>query len=324
MIKKLLGNTRRYIYNQVEKPAVILLYHRVTELASDPQQLAVSPSNFYEHIQLLKNKYNLLSIEEFSDLLLSHKKIPDNACIITFDDGYADNLLEAIPILESLNSQALFYITTSNLDTDKELWWDELERIILCYDTLPGSIEIGINGRLTRYPTSSSTEKMNTYQELHPALKYLLPENRNSILDSLRQTIGISATGRISHRLLTNTELVQLHRSPAAVIGAHTHNHPALSILAYREQLHEIEQSKTILEKLVNQRIDHFSYPFGSKKDYNKDSIRASRETGFKMVCANYYDQVHSWTDIFQVPRVLVRNWDKQAFGNFLSGCFIY
>lgn len=324
MIKQFLGSSRRYLLNRLENPAIVLLYHRVTNLEHDPQLLAVHPDNFYEQINMLKKNYTLLRIDEFSELLLTKKRIPKNTVIITFDDGYADNLYEALPILESLNSQALFYITTSNINTNYELWWDELERIIL-HDNFPSDnieIKTGINALC--FSSSNAEERMDIYHALHPYLKYGRIEAREGILNQLRQLTGMTKCGRKTHRLLTTDEIKQLGESSAAIIGAHTHNHPALSVLSYKEQTEEIRRSRIILENALNKKIDHFSYPYGNKKDYNKDSLLACRELGFKIVCANYYGQAHSWTDVFQIPRILIRNWNRKDFKNHISKSFSY
>ncbi len=113
---------------------------------------------------------------------------------------------------------------------------------------------------------------------------------------------GLSDTGR-STSPSTSGELVKMNESAAAVLGAHTVNHPALSVLKYEDQLTEIDLSRKFLKNVLKQKIEHFSYPYGGKNDYNKDSIKACREIGFKLVCANKYNQVHSWSDIFQVPK---------------------
>lgn len=322
MIKQFLGRSRRYVLNRVNSPALVLLYHRVTDPGSDPQLLSVSPENFYEQVNLLRTKYALLEVEEFFQLLKNKKKFPKNACILTFDDGYADNLLEALPILETLKSQALFYITTCYLGTARELWWDELERIILEPTQLPPAIDLEIHGKTYRFTVATSAERWNSYHALHPLLKYLPPKQRDEKVDQLRQMAKLPVNGRPSHRMLTVNELKQLGNSSAAIIGAHTLNHPALSVLPYEQQLEELRQSKTFLENALSKTVDHFSYPYGSKRDYNSDSIRACREAGFKMVCSNFYNQVHSWTDLYQIPRALVRNWDKPTFDKFITSSF--
>jgi peptidoglycan/xylan/chitin deacetylase (PgdA/CDA1 family) len=323
-VKKFLAPAKRYILNRIDDPSIVLLYHRVTDLAIDPQMLCVKPDHFYEHIHFLKKNYSLLGIEEFSYNITKGKKMPPKSVMLTFDDGYADNYYEALPILESLDAQALFYITTSNLNTDYELWWDELERILLGDYVLPDYIKTSNGRQILRLPTSNITERLASYHSLHPYCKYSTPAKRNRIVENLRESAGISAVGRKSHRLMTIVELKHLSESPASVIGAHTLNHPALSVLSYEQQQEEISQSKIFLENLLEYPIQHFSYPYGSKKDYNKKSIRICHEAGFKMVCSNYYGQVHSWTNCFELPRILIRDWTKQIFSQYMTKIFQY
>ncbi|HVU55843.1 MAG TPA: polysaccharide deacetylase family protein [Puia sp.] len=323
MVRRTAAALRRYLLAQVDTPAVVLLYHRVIRLPSDPQLLAVKPDNFYDHVSWLKSHYTLLNIDEFTALVGEGKKMPKRAVVLTFDDGYADNRLEALPILETLQGQALFYITTSRLDTAQELWWDELERIFLLPGTLPPILDIEIKGRQYHWPTGTKKERTSAYHLIHPLLKFLIPSERDRVIGQLLQWAGLDATGRPSHRMLTSEELIQMHRSPAAVIGAHTHRHPALSALTKEQQREEIFQSRDILKQLLGDKILHFSYPFGGKRDYNQDSVQLCKEAGFKLTGSNFYGQVHRWTDPWQVPRILVRDWPKAEFARYLSKFFI-
>jgi peptidoglycan/xylan/chitin deacetylase (PgdA/CDA1 family) len=94
--------------------------------------------------------------------------------------------------------------------------------------------------------------------------------------------------------------------------------------LRYEEQFNEINTSKQILEKLLKRKIEHFSYPYGGRGDYNDHSINICKEIGFKMVSANRYGQVHSWTNAYEVPRILVRNWNKAEFKKKVEKFFKY
>ena len=73
----------RFLENLIDSPAVILIYHRVTKTIIDPQLLAVEPENFYTQIDYLKKNYNLLTVEEFSHLIRSGKKLPSKSVLIT-------------------------------------------------------------------------------------------------------------------------------------------------------------------------------------------------------------------------------------------------
>ena len=312
----------RFLSNLIDTPAVVLIYHRVTNLPLDPQLLSVSPENFDNQIKFLKEKYLVMDIEEFSEIISNTKKVPKNTVVITFDDGYADNLYEALPILEAHHAQALFYISTSLLDTKLEFWWDDLERVFLTGHTIPNQLALDINNISYTFNTSNSDEKKETYNALHPLVKNCKTIDRDNAVKRIVNWSGLSREGRESHRMLTTQELIKLSKSKSSVIGAHTHTHPKLSLGSFQEQMDDIALSKRNLEKILNNKIEHFSYPFGSKEDYNAESVLVCKKLGFKMVCANYHNQVHRWHSKFELPRMLVRNWSLKEFKDKMNVFF--
>ena len=312
---------QRFIANIFDEPALILIYHRVTELDFDPQLLAVKPDNFYNQIKYLKENYNLVSVEEFSELINSKKEFPKGTILLTFDDGYYDNLQEAVPVLESLSAQSLFYLSTGLLNTNEETWWDQLERIFYS-NKLSKTLSISIKNIQYNFDSSGKEKIDDTYNKVHRLIKYLKVDERKEIIDKLFDWSKVEKSGRISHRFLSFDEVKKMSELKSAVIGAHTHSHTPLSILLYEEQKNDIEKSKEILENITGKEIKHFSYPFGAKKDYNADSLKISSELNFDFVCANYYLQVHRWSDKYSLPRVLVRDWEIDYFKNFIKKSF--
>lgn len=117
---------------------LILMYHRVADVDVDPWALSVSPQHFDEQLEVLKSHYHPLSLQQ---LVQAHKQhnIPKRAVAITFDDGYADNLLQAKPILERHNIPATVFVITGTLGNSDEFWWDALERLLLQPGACPSS-----------------------------------------------------------------------------------------------------------------------------------------------------------------------------------------
>jgi peptidoglycan/xylan/chitin deacetylase (PgdA/CDA1 family) len=314
MIKSYIGSAKRYLSNAVDNGGAVMLYHRVIDLENDPQMLAVSPDNFYKQVKYLKENFELLPTQQFYEFLYSRNKLPKRAVILTFDDGYSDNFYNALPVLESLKAQALFYISTSKLNSSFEMWWDDLERIFLTALPLPKQLRLMVQNKEYQFSTGAEKNKAETYYQLHALLKYCKPIERDSLISRLHNWAGAGAEGRRNYYIMTADEVKKMSLSPSAVIGAHTHNHPALCTLNYEEQLAEMIDSKTILKHITNKEIEHFSYPYGSRSDYTRDSVCAAKAAGFKMACANYYGQVHRWSNLFTIPRILVRNWTLDEF----------
>lgn len=122
---------------------LMLLYHRIDIAGSDPQLLSVSLRHFEEHLQVLQ-KYRSMRC---SDLVSSDSRqnFVTNSFVITFDDGYADNLINAEPVLRKYRTPATVFISTGMVQRRKEFWWDALTRIIFGSQHLPDQLELKLD-----------------------------------------------------------------------------------------------------------------------------------------------------------------------------------
>lgn len=95
----------------------ILMYHSIS--ADDPENsLLVAPDMFNEQMKWLSdNGFTAMSLDEVYEAF-NTGKVPKKPVAITFDDGYADNYLEAYPILKQYNMKGTFFIITNNTDKD--------------------------------------------------------------------------------------------------------------------------------------------------------------------------------------------------------------
>src|ERR1700759_3055747 len=102
---------KRNVYPQNSKcNIIVLMYHRVDKVDTNPWSICVSPENFEKQIRFLKQNFNIITVDELVIQLRSNT-INQNAVCITFDDGYADNYIHAKPVLEKYNCPATFFIT---------------------------------------------------------------------------------------------------------------------------------------------------------------------------------------------------------------------
>lgn len=299
---------RNRLFNRIDPPVVVLLYHRVGTLAADPQMLAVNPDNFRGQLRHLKERYPILRFED------DWSGVSRPSVAITFDDGYADNLHEALPILEEVGVPATVFVTSGYVGSSREFWWDDLERIIGETPALPGNFRLDDPEYGRSWPTGTACERETLMREIHSLMKKLSPERRDGWFAQLRCWATVAETGRATHRSLTQEELRRLGASPWVTIGAHTVTHTPLSSLPPKRQREEIVRSRRDLEGWLGRPVTVFSYPFGGRRDYDRASIRICREAGFARAAANVAGQAHRWTDPLQVPRQLVRNWTVGEF----------
>jgi len=296
------------LLNRIDPPVIVLLYHRVATLLSDPEMLAVTPEIFRQQMQYLKDTFPLVRFED------DWSNAVKPAVCITFDDGYADNSLEALPILEEVGVPATFFISTGTIDTKQAFWWDELERIIMETQILPSSCTLSEGRSVKTWPTATRSEQQGFYQDIVAALKNDTVEERNSRLSQLRQWAGAEEEIADTYRAMTVDELCLLAQSSWVTIGAHTVTHTRLSSLPPAAQAEEIAASKRQLEAWLSRDIKVFSYPFGRRSDYTQETVTLCRKAGFARAAANFAGQTHSWTDPYQIPRHLIRNWPLDTF----------
>jgi peptidoglycan/xylan/chitin deacetylase (PgdA/CDA1 family) len=313
--RSLLCTPYKFVLNHLDSPVIVLLYHRVTALTSDPEMLAVTPDNFRAHMRYLKEHVPLVRFDE------DWSKVTKPAVVITFDDGYADNALEALPILEEVGVPATFFVSTGTIGTAREFWWHELERMFLGQQDLPSrfTLEDELFGK--SWLTGTSCERQECYRGIVALMTAVDVVRRDSWLGQLRNW-GQSdvMTGVNPHRSLTTGELQLLAKSPWTTIGAHTMTHTQLSSIPADRQREEIGGSKKQLETWLDQEITVFSYPFGKRCHYTAETVTLCRDAGFIKAASNFPGQVHRWTDPYQIPRHLVRDWSVDTFVKRLKG----
>ena len=246
--------------------------------------------------------------------------VNEKSVVITFDDGYFDNYKYALPILESHEVPATFFICSGNIDTNREFWWDDIERLILLNDNLPQ--EIVIDGESLKLDTDESL--LESYYRLHTLLKSMTPEKRDTALDKLENELCPSVKNRSDYRSMTSSELLAFSRSRCVTIGGHTVTHTRLSNESNGKQKWEIEESKKQVEKYLSKPIETFSYPFGNRDDYTQQTIEILKKVGYRKAASNYPGIWDPSIDGMEIPRNLIRNWSVKEFARNLNKIWDY
>jgi peptidoglycan/xylan/chitin deacetylase (PgdA/CDA1 family) len=323
----------RWVLGLSHPAGVALLYHRVAEPASDPFQLCVSPRQFAEHMDVLSRNYLPVRLDELGD----SPRPGRTPVAVTFDDGYADNLHAALPVLERYGIPATFFITTGCISAAEEFWWDELDRLVSSAGTVPPGLEVRLAGAVhtwTLADRSGGSQQPGAQwsiagaklpSALHRAAVELVPlfrranhTQRQELIEQLRRQLSVPPAVRPSHRTLTTDELVALARSPLADIGAHTLTHPVLAHRTESEQRAELLGCRTVLRELTGCPIAAFAYPHGRPTtDYTPETVRLVREAGYDTAWTTVPAPLTAG-DPWQRPRFIVPGGDGDRFARWL------
>jgi peptidoglycan/xylan/chitin deacetylase (PgdA/CDA1 family) len=307
----------------VEPKPLILNYHRIAEEPIDPWGLAVSPAHFAEQLQVLRHTRHPLPLTEFVSAFAAGT-LPAAAIAVTFDDGYADNLLAGKPLLAAADIPATVFLTTGCLDRREEFWWDELARLVLL-EHGPQKLKIVVRGEVLHFdfgrPSAPGASpwltwllrrrRRRAHRAIWRALRPLDSEERWRLMAEIRSKLAGRHSQPGSGRAMTSAEVRALVDDQLITIGAHTMTHPSLTEIGPDARRREIAESKAACEALTGKPVPGFAYPYGDLDDRVRSAVK---EAGFVYACSNRSGPVTAASDLLALPRLPIGDWGSDAF----------
>jgi peptidoglycan/xylan/chitin deacetylase (PgdA/CDA1 family) len=301
-----------------------LTYHRVFDAPEvyhfDRGVIDVGPEAFDAQLKVLSRYFNVVGIDEVCAHYAGEEKLPPNAAVVTFDDGYLDNLEVAAPILKDNGMRGVFFIATTYIEDRRVYWWDRINYLL--HHAEPGRrcVELEYPTRLTLDLDNDREGALGTLLQL---LKIQFNLDVERVLDELAAGLGV-AWDRDLERELTDGfvmtwDQVRALRKMGMDIGSHTRSHRALQTVPHGELVGELSGAKQDLERELGEPVHSISYPIG-RSIANLDPIRqALRDAGFKVGFTNASGAQPLWgeSDCYDLRRIAV---EPEYQGSFFRG----
>lgn len=274
------GDNLLRILNQTPR---ILFWHGVDTLPdSKIEAESISKDDFLKQIMYLRKYFNIISMDDFHDKFntnnLSKKDI-----VLTFDDGYKNNLKILAPIMREMNIPYTVFITTNNIENGN-LFPTSIARIILLGSNLE---KIYIPLIKKEYLLNTQENKKNTYKEISNLLKTLPHSDVNIICKDLINNLTSDEVMILKKKYssiipLTWEEVKELDEM-GATIGSHCIDHICCHSNQNKEEVkYQIEESKRIIEDKLQKECKYFAYPNGNYTDFSNDCVsNANYKLGF-------------------------------------------
>ncbi|XYK81449.1 MAG: polysaccharide deacetylase family protein [Labrenzia sp.] len=284
----------------------VFMLHRVRPARSGGFQpnrhLEISPEFLRSTVERIRaNGYKIIALDEAVDLLKSGYG-RERYAVLTFDDGYRDNLEYALPVLRELGAPFTVFVASGLVDRSSELWWLALELIIAANDQIVFSSD-------PDEPTvcESVDEKCSCFNRLVAHLKNDVSEaDQRAIIRALSSQYGIDLAQLADQEMMTWDEVRELASDPLVTIGAHTHDHFALARLTEEAARQDIEKGLERLEAELGQRPKHFAYPYGKHNAVDAVSAEVVGKFGFASAVTTFPGVLQSASarDLMLLPRV--------------------
>jgi peptidoglycan/xylan/chitin deacetylase (PgdA/CDA1 family) len=310
--------------------AVVLVYHRIGERALDPWHLTIDPEIFAGQMETLARDWSPLSLAELVEGFV-RRRLPERAVAVTFDDGYADNLEVAAPILLEHGIPATLFVTTEVIDSGALPWWDELASLLLEPAELPARLTLSSGGGRWEIPPLAAGERgsaanasrpweaepgtrLHAFYDVWLAVRALDVPTREASLDEIAEWAGAPRpSGRV---LLTWEQLRELAALPGFDLGAHTLTHPALPNCSPEEARAEVAGGADRLRARAGVEAEQLAYPFGA---WTRSVARLVAELGFRAAYTTDGNAISWSSSPHAFPRVPAEGHAPGEFARLLA-----
>ena len=282
----------------------ILIFHRVHDDIDPLFPGEPDKQRFDQILGWVRRWFTVLPLDS-AVRQLREGSLPAAAAAITFDDGYADNERNAMPILQRHGMAATFFVASDFLDGGR-MWNDSVVEAVR--GSRHANLDLDAAG-LGRHALDSMDERRRAIQAILQQIKYLEPVQRRAAVTAVVK----AADAPLPDDLMMSTRQLRALQAGGMQIGAHTSTHPILARLDDNGARAEILEGKSRLESLLQARIGMFAYPNGKPgQDYLASHVAMVQALGFDAAVSTAAGVASREGDYFQLPRFTP--WDRSAW----------
>ena len=244
------------------------------------KSLAISPEGLENWIKFFKSKgFDIISMDEVIERINSKKS--KKFVAFTIDDGYKDNLVHGLPILEKHEVPCTIYVSNCFPNNKAVYWWYFLEEYIQKSNSINLS-PIGID----YFKEYSPENQKEIYDEIREILR---KSDYNTHCLFAKEICGIKNLEEINESLnLSWSEVKKISENPLISIGGHTCHHVSLKNQNTSTFKREICNGTRELSRQIGQDVHHFAYPYGSLDDVNVNGIMELKKNNYSSAVLNH------------------------------------
>ena len=261
----------------------VLMYHRVC----DPDAadffgmrgvVSATPIEFAAQMEYLSRNYNFISLVDCLGWIYDDQPLPPRSLMITFDDGYRDNLTNAMPVLSAYKIPFILFPAIAYLEDQRVFLWDGVAEAFrnstLKSTKLP---------RLGVRDWSREGDKDRIAEEWAGAVAPLDERTRSTLIEELSEILKYDVLAKPPAGTHLSWSDLQEMTDHGCTVGAHTVTHPMMLRMPPEEVSNEIEISRDTLEKKLGVSVLSFAFPFGRLTDYDLAYVPLLMRSGLKV-----------------------------------------
>ncbi|MGB9198122.1 MAG: polysaccharide deacetylase family protein [Terriglobales bacterium] len=280
--------------------------------------MSVSVNEFDWQIGYFKKHYHPINFQEFSDWYFRGAELPPYSVLITFDDGHANNLRFALPVLKKHDVTALCFVLTGGFGMSQQMWYEEAYYRLIYSPAKKWCMRDG-----ACLPLETAEQRVAACSRFFTLCRTFSENERREELQAVRSQLPVSDAGpefddRFS--FLSEDDVRQLAAN-GVEIGSHTATHPVLGALDPESARRELAASKMALEKVLGREVRSLAYPFGAPGlDFRPRDEELARESGYALAFAGAGGFATRSSNRFALPRMGIGRMTRAQFAATVTG----
>jgi peptidoglycan/xylan/chitin deacetylase (PgdA/CDA1 family) len=270
-------------------------------------------AQFEKQLRYFKRNFNIVPLTDLCEMKLKGILPEKHTIALTFDDGYLNNIQNALPLLKKYQIPATFFISSVSIETRNYI--QPTDYLDLINFSIADTIEI--NGKIFKkdryHLVDVNDKKSNIYQYIN---SLSLSRWTKTFSDLQLRYPYKDVTRNVNaetYRLITSSALTALFQSDLITIGSHGHLHVNLSVLSDTEIKDQLGTSKEIFSRHCLKPVEILAFPYGY---FNEMALSASRKLGYRYLIAGGGVEPEYRADVF--PRIGILSLAGYAY-NILS-----
>jgi len=298
--------------------ATVLMMHGISQDGKE-SGCEVTADLFARYLGYLKeSSYNVISLTDYV-AAIRNKKSLTKTVVFTVDDGYRNFYENCYPLFREFDYPATVFLTSDFIEKRLFMWWDQIEYAVQTTEL----VDIDLTDRgLGKFSLATHADRSGAAYVISEYCKKLPDDDRRTLVDWLVEIaeVDISDQPRGRYEPLTWDNINEMSQNRIEFYP-HSKTHPIMSRISYQQKLHELSESKRLLEARLNRPMEIFCYPNGQMQDIDAEVIRALEESGYSVAVTSIpgFNTTKANNNLFMMHRFALPD-NHLQFKQYVSG----
>jgi peptidoglycan/xylan/chitin deacetylase (PgdA/CDA1 family) len=277
----------------------VLAYHRIASATSPgfigfAGNASADANEFSEQIGWAKDHFTPVTLTEVAGAVAGEGSLPRRPLLVTFDDGYRDNLTAALPVLQRHGVPAAVFLATDHIGSDLPFWWDRAAR---CLEAAEDQrVRLSVLGEVTL-----GADRRRLIRQWVQQAKQIPDDEMRAAVAALPGILGVfEEPGGFAGMTLDWNDVAAMS-ARGVEFGAHTCRHPVLTRVAASVAAAEVAGSVRRVAEAIGSVPLGFAYPNGQRRDVD-DAIEAAVAASGVKLAFTLVPGPARWSEVVRRP----------------------